>query len=190
MEQIQPIVFVVAVVGFTLLTTIWDFKYYRIPNQFTLPMFFAGWIYQGVFEQLSGLGTGALGFLVGFGVLFLLWMIGSAGGGDVKLMGALSVWMGFNWSIYILIVSTVVVIFITFGVVLSNVISVGPKRMKKKLLATGKPTKAGEKRKPETIEQKKQRRIMAYGLPIAIATWGLLILAQTTGRPTFPWLLT
>ena len=61
--------------------------------------------------------------------------------------------------------------------------------MKKKMLATGKPTKAGEKRKAETVEQKQQRRIMAYALPIAIATWGLLTMAYTVGWPPLPWTL-
>jgi prepilin peptidase CpaA len=61
--------------------------------------------------------------------------------------------------------------------------------MKKKLLATGKPTKAGEKRKQETIQEKQKRRIMAYAMPIAIATWGLLIASYTLQKPLLPWLM-
>ncbi|WP_339742259.1 A24 family peptidase [uncultured Rubinisphaera sp.] len=189
MDQIQPVVFLVAVIGYTVAATIWDQKFYKIPNKLTLPMFFAGWIYQGVFDQFAGLATGGLGFLVGFGVLFLLWMIGTAGGGDVKLFGALSVWMGFKWSLYILIVSTFIVVLVTICIVIGNVLMIGPKRMKKKMLATGKPTKAGEKRKVETVEEKQQRRIMAYALPIALATWGLLAMAYTVNWPPLPWTL-
>jgi prepilin peptidase CpaA len=55
----------------------------------------AGLIYQLVaFFQLNGLWTALIGFAAGFGILFILWMVGTAGGGDVKLMGALGPWMG------------------------------------------------------------------------------------------------
>ncbi|MCA8986334.1 MAG: prepilin peptidase [Planctomycetaceae bacterium] len=187
MDQYEPVVFLVVVIGYTILTGIWDQFYYKIPNKFTIPMFFAGWVYQGVFDQLPGLGNAALGFLVGFGFLFMLWMVGSAGGGDAKLMGGLSVWLGFKWSLYVLFASTLVVIAVTLVIVVFNFLTIGPKSLKKKLLATGKPSKLGEKRSAETIEQKKERRIMAWALPISLATWGLLALAHFKGWPVFPW---
>lgn len=189
MEQAQPVVFVLFVVAYTLAATLWDHWYWKIPNKLTLPMFFAGWVYQGLFNGLSGLADGALGFLVGFGFLFIMWIIGSGGGGDVKLMGGLSVWLGFYWSIYVFIVSTFLVVLVTMGVVLWNVITRGTKATKKILLATGKPTKAGDKRPRETLEQKQQRRIMAYALPIALATWGLLLLGFLKDQPRLPWLM-
>ena len=189
MESLQEIVFVVAVVGYTLAAVIWDQKYWKIPNKLTLPMFFAGWVYQGYFNGFSGIGDGASGFLIGFGILFILWIVGSGGGGDVKLMGGLSVWLGFRWSLYVFICSTLIVIVVTAFIVLGNVLTIGPKKMKKKLLATGKPTKAGEKRKQETVQEKQKRRIMAYALPIALATWALLIASYTTQKPLLPWLM-
>ena len=57
-------------------------------------MWIAGWIYQAIFFQWDGILNGLGGFGLGFGLFFVLWIIGSAGGGDVKLMGALSVWLG------------------------------------------------------------------------------------------------
>lgn len=187
MAAIQPYIFITFVVVYTLAVTYWDQRYWKIPNKFTLPMFFAGWVYQGVFNGLQGIGDGALGFLVGFGFLFILWIIGSSGGGDVKLMGGLSVWLGFYWSVYVFIVSTFLVILVTLGVVIWNVITVGAKNTKKKILATGKPTVGGAAKKVETTEQKQQRRIMAYALPISLATWGLLLLGYFTSKPTLPW---
>ena len=86
-----------AMVAFTAVAAGWDLREKRIPNKLTLPVFFAGWIYQAVYHGWGGLADAGLGFLVGFGVLFVLWFIGGGGGGDVKLMGALSVWMGFRW---------------------------------------------------------------------------------------------
>jgi len=189
MDSLQEIVFVVAIVAYTLVAVIWDQTYWKIPNKLTLPMFFVGWVYQGSFSGLSGIGDGALGFLIGFGILFILWIIGSGGGGDVKLMGALSVWLGYRWALYVFIVSTLIVIIVTAAIVLGNVLTIGPKRMKKKLLATGKPTQLGEKPKQETVQEKQKRRIMAYAMPIAIATWGLLICSYTLHKPLLPWLM-
>ncbi len=191
MDSLHEVVFVVAIVGYTLAAVVWDLRYWKIPNKLTLPMFFLGWVYQGYFSGLSGIADGALGFLVGFGILFILWIIGSGGGGDVKLMGGLSVWLGFRWSLYVFFGSTLIVILVTAAIVVGNMLTVGPKKMKKKLLATGKPTKVGEKRKQETVEEKQKRRIMAYAMPIAIATWGLLIANYTLQKPflPLPWLL-
>lgn len=90
--SVASLVLVVVVAAFTAAAAVWDIRERRIPNKLTLPVFFAGWIYQAVFHGWSGLGDAGLGFLVGFGVLFALWMVGGGGGGDVKLMGALSVW--------------------------------------------------------------------------------------------------
>lgn len=187
MSEIQPIVFVVFVVLYTLTATIWDQKFFKIPNKLTFPMFFAGWVYQGAFNGLPGLLDGFLGFLIGFGFLFIIWIIGKGGAGDVKLMGALSVWLGFYWSAYVFIISTFMVVLLTMAVVFWNVVTVGTKATKKKLLATGKPTKAGAAPQPETVEQKQQRRLMAYALPISLATWGLLLMGFLMDRPTLPW---
>ena len=186
METVQPIVFVVFVVLYTLTAAVWDQLYWKIPNKLTLPMFFAGWLYQLVFNGLAGLGDGALGFLIGFGFLFLMWIIGSGGGGDVKLMGALSVWLGFRWAMYVFVVSTFLIILLAIGVLLWNVLSVGIKTTKKKMLATGKPSRLGQTQ-TESVEQKQQRRIMAYALPVLISTWGLLIMGFVMDQPTLPW---
>lgn len=139
-------------------------------------MFFAGWIYQIVMSAMYGwhhLGSAALGFLIGFGTLFVLWFVGGGGGGDVKLMGALSVWLGFRLTLYVLIVSTLLVLTITVGVVLGTLLTRGVRGSKRKYLATGK-TKKGEKPRTETLEEKQNRRIMAYATPVAVATWLVL----------------
>ena len=47
-------VFLIAVGGFTLLTTYWDLWHLKIPNKLTLPMFAAGLVFQLVFNGWSG----------------------------------------------------------------------------------------------------------------------------------------
>lgn len=175
---LELIVFLLAVGGFTLAAAFTDLRYRRIPNKMTMPMFLAGLVFQIAFNGWSGDGTLAgaglksalLAFLIGFGTLFVLWMIGGGGGGDVKLMGALSVWLGFGLTLRVLIVSTAVVLFATMAVMVWSVFILGPRKAKSKYLATGK-----DKPKVETVAQKQQRRIMAYAIPVALATWSVIL---------------
>lgn len=172
----------VAVVGlFTASAAVWDWRFWRIPNKLTLPTFALGWIYQGAFHGLPGLGDAALGFLVGFGVLFVLWLVGGGGGGDVKLMGALSVWLGFRLTLLVLILSTILVIIGTGSVVLWTILTKGFRGTQDKYLATGK-TKKGDKPKAETVEERQRRRVMGYAVPVAAATW----LVMLYKLPTLP----
>lgn len=160
----------VVVVGlFTAIAAIWDYRQHRIPNNLTLPVFFAGWVYQAVFHGWPGIGNAAGGFLVGFGVLFVLWIVGGGGGGDVKLMGALSVWLGYRLTLLVLISSTATVIVGTTVIVLWSVFTKGVRGMKTEYLAKAKT--ADGKPKAETSDDKKRRRIMAYAIPVCVATW-------------------
>ena len=73
-------VLVVAMVAYTAAAAAWDLREKRIPNKLTLPVFFAGWIYQIAFHGWAGILDGLAGFAIGFGVLFVLWFIGGGGG--------------------------------------------------------------------------------------------------------------
>lgn len=171
-------VLVIAVAVLTTAAAITDIRWRRIPNKLTLPMFALGWLYQGAFHGLSGLLDGFLGFLIGFGILFVLWMVGGGGGGDVKLMGALSVWLGYRLTLSVMIVSTTVVILVTGGVVLWSLVTAGMGKSKTRFLATGKGygVKANDgKRSQESTQEKQSRRVMAYAIPVAIATWSVVL---------------
>lgn len=173
---------------FTAVAAFWDIRTKRIPNKLTLPMFFAGWVYQLIISIMYGwhhLGSAALGFLVGFGILFVLWFIGGGGGGDVKLMGALSVWLGFQMTLYVLFVSTLLVLLSTVAVIVSNLATRGLKQTKEKYLATGK-SPAGQKPQSESRDQKLGRRVMAYAGPVAVATWMVLVWNLPSLDPSAP----
>lgn len=165
---------VLVATAFTAVAALWDLRTRRIPNRLTLPVFAAGWIYQLVDRGWAGLADAGLGFLVGFGILFLLWIIGGGGGGDVKLMGALSVWLGFRLTLLVVIASTALVLFITAGVMLWSLVTRGFKASRKKYLATGQLT-AREVRQgkhiEETVAAKQGRRVLPFAVPVALATW-------------------
>jgi len=71
-----------------------DYSQKRVPNWLNASLAAAGLITQAVFGGWSGLGTGALGLLVGFGLLILPWAFHGMGAGDVKLMAAIGAWLG------------------------------------------------------------------------------------------------
>ena len=168
MMSLSPasVVLVVAVGLFTAAAAIWDWRYWKIPNKLTFPTFALGLVYQAVFHGLPGLGDAALGFLVGFGVLFLLWMVGGGGGGDAKLMGGLSVWLGFQLTLLVLIFSTLLVILGTGALMLRSVLTKGFRGTQDAYLATGK-TKPGKHPKTETAGDRQKRRVMGYAVPVA-----------------------
>ncbi|MFV0444595.1 MAG: prepilin peptidase [Planctomycetaceae bacterium] len=168
-------ILVLVAAAFTAVAAGWDLRTRRIPNKLTFPVFLAGWVYQGIDRGWTGLGDAALGFLVGFGILFVLWMVGGGGGGDVKLMGALSVWLGFRLTLLVMIASTGIVLMITFCVFIWTLLTRGIRASRDKYLATGKLTEkqieAGKKQSPETTVQKQHRRVLPYAVPVAVATW-------------------
>ncbi len=187
--NLQLIVFLVCVGILTVISAVVDLKIKKIPNKLTLPMFVAGLVYQTVF---NGLGTGvgqaglidsAAAFAAGFGLLWVLWMIGGGGGGDVKLMGALSVWIGFKLTCFVLVLSTVFVILGTLGVMFGSVLTKGLFKTKETYLATGKQSK-GEPPAAESAVQRQARRVMGYAPPVALATW-LLVLLKLRNFPNF-----
>lgn len=165
----SQIIFLAAIIAYTSAAAIADARFRRIPNALTVPMCLAGLLYQISFFGFDGLKTAGLGFATGFGILFVLWMIGSAGGGDVKLMGGLSVWLGSSLTLKVLFVSLIFVIVGTAFAVLRTFLSKGIRGTKKQYL---KP--AGQKTHAETVEARARRRVMAFALPVALATWCVL----------------
>ncbi|HMP01086.1 MAG TPA: prepilin peptidase [Gemmatales bacterium] len=59
----------------------------------------------------DGLLFSLAGFGIGFGLFFIMWILGTCGGGDVKWFAALGAWLGPLWSLYILMGTWVVVMF-------------------------------------------------------------------------------
>lgn len=77
-----------------------DYAERRVPNWLNLTLLLSGFAVQGFYHGWSGVGTGALGMLVGFGLLIIPWMMHGMGAGDVKLMAAIGVWIGPKLTFY------------------------------------------------------------------------------------------
>lgn len=187
---VQYIVFIVALVGFTLATAYTDTFRWKIPNKLTLPFFVLGLIYQVVFwgfgswnglMDTHGLLDGLLGFGLGFGLYFILWIVAGGGGGDVKLMGALGAWLGFKLTFWLIIASLVMVVIDGIIVTIYKSLTMGMKNFKKQHLATGKTDAKG---KPafakESTTEKRKRRMLPFAIPVAMAVW-LVMLSNAAG---------
>ena len=177
---VQHIVFVVGVGLLTAIAAYTDTRFWKIPNKLTMPFFLLGWVYQLAFWGWMGLGDGLGGFLLGFGTYFLLFVVAGGGGGDVKLMGSLSVWLGIKLTLLLMIVTTFIVVVDVAIVTLYKVLRYGTKKWKKQYLATGKIDERGKPVfKTETIAQKQARRFLPFAIPVGAGTWLLMLLNGT-----------
>lgn len=187
MEPMTPEswVYLVALAAFTVAATVWDIRYRRIPNALTVSFFLLGLAYRA-WGGWSGLGDALLGFLVGFGMMFLLWMIGASGGGDAKLIGALAVWFGLKQTLALIFLSGLVVIVLSILRAVARVFRRGLKRVEQEYRREEEAKLARQKRRrketrDEKIAARRANRLMAYALPVSIAAW-VLVLAEIFGR--------
>lgn len=133
--------------------TIWDARENRIPNWLTLPAIPAGILWHTLASQWAGLQFSLFGFAIGFGFFFILFAIGGGGGGDVKLMGALGAWLGFQTTLTTILIATAIVFLMLVGSSISKAI---------------KQQRDGRK------------HTVAFAIPVCVATF-TLVLAKLAG---------
>lgn len=89
-----------------------DLKTRRIHNLITLPLAVAGLIQAFTpHAMISPLGA-FYGMALGFGISFIMFVIGGMGGGDVKLMAALGAWGGPVAIVLIIAVTAILAMFV------------------------------------------------------------------------------
>jgi Flp pilus assembly protein protease CpaA len=107
---------------------------------------------------LDGLLFALAGFAAGFGMFFLMWVLGVCGGGDVKLFAALGAWVGPYLAVCVLAMTLVIIVMVVF-VRLAGQLLTGRGIRISKMHA---PARRG---KPQA-----RRRVLGFSLPLAIAT--------------------
>ena len=83
------IVLVAAVIA--AVTDMWKFK---VHNWLTVPLMLSGLVYSAIVGGWAALSDSAIGVLLGFGILLILYLMGGMGAGDVKLMAGVGAWLG------------------------------------------------------------------------------------------------
>ena len=152
-----------------------DVRAGRIPNWFTYSSLIAGLLLRATLSRWSGLRTGLLGMLVGGGIFFILMLLGGMGGGDVKLMAAVSAWAGLSDTFVILIATAIA------GGILALIYVLFRKQMWRTIRNTFELLRhhvtKGLKPHPELNIHGRDAVRIPYGLAIAIGT--LYCLGQT-----------
>ena len=88
---------------------VYDVRAHRIPNAISAPLLVAGLVFRGGSGGWSGLGDAFAGFAVGFGIVFCMWLLSAAGGGDVKFTAAAGAWLGPYHLVLVFVMSAILV---------------------------------------------------------------------------------
>lgn len=86
---------------------IYDWKSRRIPNWLTLGTFILVLVFNIISLQLTGILNCLVGFFGGIGLLFIPYILGGMGAGDVKLLGAIGAIVGLKSVVLIFLYSAV-----------------------------------------------------------------------------------
>ena len=152
--ETTTIIQLACVAGLTLVATATDLKNRRIPNWLTVSAAVLGLVFHVATAGVAGLWFSLGGFGVGFGILFVLWLIGGGGGGDVKLMGAVGAWVGPMNALLIFVLSPLFALVCLGGVM---------------MYGAYKNSAADE---PKTNVLKKT---IPYAVPCGLSTWSILL---------------
>jgi prepilin peptidase CpaA len=98
----------------------WDLRYRKIPNWATLPGIVLGLGVSILFGGWGGMKASGIGFLIGFGALLVLFVLGWMGGGDVKLMAAVGALKGYPFVVSALFYSLIVGVVIGVAMLIWN----------------------------------------------------------------------
>ena len=77
-----------------VLCAVTDIRKNRIPNVLTIPAMLCAIILHSYDKGLYGFMFSTEGIITGFGLLFIFYLMGGMGAGDVKLMGAVGSFIG------------------------------------------------------------------------------------------------
>ena len=183
--DVSSLSYVALVAALTGTAAIRDLQTRRLPNWLTVSGFTAALLMHTVMGGVAGLGFALLGFAAGFGLLLVLWLIGAAGGGDVKLMGALGAWLGAALTFRVFLASTAIAAIATAAVLMVGLLCRGFGSVKQRCLASGSAGRPLCSMDSEARRNRRQRqRLMPYAVPVALGTWLVLAVAwYTTGLP-------
>lgn len=91
-------------VSFFIMISLIDLDHQIIPDGLNFLLGVAGLVYLLLAKPFPYM-HGLYGFLIGGGFLFLIALIGPMGGGDIKLMAAIGLWLGTGYTLMALLIS-------------------------------------------------------------------------------------
>jgi prepilin peptidase CpaA len=184
--------FVVVLTGLVLAAAWTDLRTMLIPKRLTLTLLPLGLLFNvargtwlgaqggpawalgphgGAVGALDGAMFSLTGFLVGFALFFLMWLLGACGGGDVKLFAALGAWVGAYLALWVLAGTVVVVTLVAGFRLLTGFFGSGYRGVKQYTVRDGRASEPGGRKRP-------RRRLITYSLPLAVTTAAVLLWAM------------
>jgi prepilin peptidase CpaA len=180
----------IGLTGFMTAAAWIDWKTWRIPKPLTLGMFATGivlqmvggcwmlareqpgWLFTGniALGILDGLLFSLAGALSGFGIFFGLWILGIAGGGDVKHATALGAWLGPKCLIGVLFCTVPVVAVILICSIGKAILTQGRIGQTASGKAGGGPGRIGQAAPRKAGGGPGKNRLLSFSLPLALAT--------------------
>ena len=185
--DLSNLFFVALVMALTTTALVSDLRTRRLPNWLTVSGLAAAVILHTVMSGFAGLGFALFGFVTGFSLLLVLWLIGGAGGGDVKLMGAVGAWLGASLTLRVFLVSTALAALVTAALLLAGTLSRGFGYVQRHYLATGSAGQLSNQGSSgrNARYRRPKLRLMPYAVPVAVGTW--LVLAVAWQTSSLPW---
>ena len=168
-----------AVLLFTLACLVLDVRSRRIPNWLTVPVLATGLLVYTACDGLSGLWFSFLGFATGFGVLFVLWLFGGGGGGDVKMMGALGAWLGASLTVQVFVISAMVTAMSVCCITIYSAVVERAARARRVAAEGAIPKKKTPRDRSKA--QERPGRVVPYAVPMAVGAWVVLAVAWRFG---------
>lgn len=164
--MIGMMIFVAAVGLYVALAAATDLRMHRIPNYLTVPAALLGLAYHALAPDGFGVLASLGGLAVGFSLLFVPWLLGGSGMGDVKLLAALGAWLGWKWLLTAFAVSTVFAAVAALTILAYNSLTGGKSKTgARKVDLRGWTTRPAHRRRT---------RIIPFAVPVAMSTWSLL----------------
>ena len=99
-----PVSVALAAVAIAVFT---DLRRFQIYNWITFPLFASGLLYHGMVDGQGEFASSMLGAMLGFGFLFIFYLLGGMGSGDVKLMAGIGAWLGLDLTLDVIVATAV-----------------------------------------------------------------------------------
>ena len=97
----------VVIVVCTILAGAFDARTFRIPNLLTVPLLLSGFIYHSITGGIADLQASIFGAVFGFGIIFVFYLVGGMGAGDIKLMAAIGAWLQLPTTLHVFVIAAI-----------------------------------------------------------------------------------